>query len=613
MSRLILFLKVSILFLFGFELSRLYFLIYLKSQLGDRFVNVWATSAYSGFALDMSTVMYCVAPLFLLVFIEGVIRRPLPKWFYLFFIVLDLFCIFAITIADPELYRQWGNKFNNQVLVYINHPKEMAVSTGSVQWGKTILFALFLGMALWFLGRTVYNQFKKERSYSFTYSFTELAVLAISFVILRGGVGVATISQSSAIYSAKHLHNAAAINSLWNALYYAFNDVESLYDDKFNVTEKTKASAEFKAQVEHGDTAQLDLTDVSKPNILIVTLESFTASGSLMLEGVNNCMPQLDKIARENLCFTNCYSSGDRTEKGLVSILSGYPAQPLSSIIVFPDKMSNLPSLGKTLGKLGYSGYFYYGGDAEFASMKAYLVVHGIDNIVDKKSMDKSVLKSKWGAHDEVLYTRFLQDSKSLKQPFIADVLSLSSHEPFDVPYTSADLPKDDWYPYKNSIRYADSCLADFLEKCKRQPWYDNTIIVLVSDHGHDIGLKDKLFFGKEKFHIPLVVCGGALKKELRGIAFPQVVSQTIIPSLLLGSMGLPVTEYQWQSGVYSKNPFAQYFYNNGFGRVENQFSYIYDNLSGRLEFFGTGEDTAALLRKGRVYQQVLVEDFMKK
>jgi phosphoglycerol transferase MdoB-like AlkP superfamily enzyme len=612
LNRIFVFFKVVFLFLLSFELSRLYFLIYLKDQLGDRFINVWAMSTYSGFALDISTVMYCVAPLILLMFAEGIARKRWPNWFYLFFILLDLVCIFAITISDPELYRQWGSKFNNQVLVYISHPKEMAISTGAVHWGKTVVFAIVLSISLFIIGRLIYKIIQKERTYSIQYTMTELILLVVSFVLLRGGTGVTTISQSSAIYSENRLHNAASINSLWNALYYIFNDVESLYDDKFKVAESSQATKDFRNQIGE-DTALFDLTSTSRPNILIVTLESFTASGSMLLEGYNDCMPNLDKIACENLYFSQCYSSGDRTEKGLVSILSGYPAQPLSSIIVFPDKMSALPGLGKELKKEGYKGYFYYGGDADFASMKAYLVVQGIDNIVDKKSLDKSWLTSKWGAHDGFIYSRFLSDAKNFKEPFLANVLSLSSHEPYDVPYSSSDLEKDEWYPYKNSLRYADSCLADFLEQCKKQYWYKNTLIVLVADHGHEIGLKDKLFFGKEKYHIPLVVTGGALQDFWRGKMLNQVVSQTIIPSLLLKSMEMSDEGFRWQTGVYNKHPFAQYHYNNGFGRVENSSSCLKDNLSDQYNFFGISSDNLRIQKDGKIFQQVLVEDFMKK
>ncbi|MFM6984054.1 MAG: LTA synthase family protein, partial [Chitinophagaceae bacterium] len=517
-----------------------------------------------------------------------------------------------ITIADPELYKQWGNKFNNQVLVYISHPKEMAISSGAVKWGKTILFALVLGFCFYCIGIILYRILRKKRQFSIQYTIADVVLTGVAFIMLRGGVGVATISQSSAIYSDKPIENAAAINSFWNALYYIFNDTESIYGDHYKVASDVVVKQSLNAQLKP-DSVMFDLSDQSDFNVMIVMLESFTASGSQYFSGYNNCMPNLDKIARENLSFMQCYASGDRTEKGLVSVLSGYPAQPSSSIIVFPDKMAKLDGIGKVLKDKHYNNSFYYGGDAEFASMKAYLLLQGIYNIVDRKSFLKQELNSKWGAHDGNLYEKVLQDHRKKSEPFFTTILSLSSHEPFDVPHQSADLPRDEWYGYKNSLRYADLALYQFLKACEKEAWYDNTLIVLVADHGHDIGLSDKAYFGKEKYHIPMIVCGGALKPDLRGVKIQNVVSQTIIPSMILDAMGVRYSGFKWQTGISNVSGFAQYHYNNGFGRVDNDQEAIFDNTCKSFIYKGDIKDSAAIKRDGLYFQQYLIDDFMEK
>lgn len=566
----------------------------------------------SGFFLDLSTVAWCLSPLLLLLVVEGMFRKPVPDWVFKLLIGIELFLVFTITIADPELYKQWGNKFNNQVLVYISHPKEMAISTGAVQWGKTILFALVLGFCFYCIGIILYRILRKKRQFSIQYTIADVVLTGVAFIMLRGGVGVATISQSSAIYSDKPIENAAAINSFWNALYYIFNDTESIYGDHYKVASDELVKQSLNAQLKP-DSVMFDLSDQSDFNVMIVMLESFTASGSQYFSGYNNCMPNLDKIARENLSFMQCYASGDRTEKGLVSVLSGYPAQPSSSIIVFPDKMAKLDGIGKVLKDKHYNNSFYYGGDAEFASMKAYLLLQGIYNIVDRKSFLKQELNSKWGAHDGNLYEKVLQDHRKKSEPFFTTILSLSSHEPFDVPHQSADLPRDEWYGYKNSLRYADLALFQFLKACEKEAWYDNTLIVLVADHGHDIGLSDKAYFGKEKYHIPMIVCGGALKPDLRGVKIQNVVSQTIIPSMILDAMGVRYSGFKWQTGISNVSGFAQYHYNNGFGRVDNDQEAIFDNSCKSFIYKGDIKDSAVIKRDGLYFQQYLIDDFMEK
>ena len=237
--------------------------------------------------------------------------------------------------------------------------------------------------------------------------------------------------------------------------------------------------------------------------------------------------------------------------------------------------------------------------------MKAYLLLQGIPTIIDKQSFSKEELNSKWGAHDGNLYKKVLRDHHNKKGAFFTTILTLSSHEPFDVPHQSSDLPKDDWYGYKNSLRYADLALYEFLKACEKEPWYDNTLIVLVADHGHDIGLSDKAYFGKEKYHIPLVVLGGALKQTLKGVKIQQEVSQTIVPSLLLEAMDMPYKGFSWQTGINCIDGFV--------GRVDSDQEAIYDNSCKSFIYKGNIKDSADIKQKGLYFQQYLIDDFMKK
>lgn len=612
MKRLIQFLKLYLLFLAAFEAIRLYFIFYHYSLYSESPLMVFLQTAFKGFRLDLSASAYCLAPVFLVFFLEHIFRKKSNKWILRTLMLFEFSLIFAIGISDPELYAQWGNKFNNQVLVYISHPKEMALSAGSANWLKTFLFILFLLPTFYFLLRKLFEVLEKKIDYSWQHGSTVFVWMGVNFLFLRGGVGVATISQASAIYSAKQIYNATAINSFWNVLYYLFNDTRTLYGDDYKVLESAEAKKLFDLQIKSPQDA-FELSNQATPNVLVVVLESFTAFASQYYSGANNCTPNLDQLSAENLSFMKCYASGDRTEKGLLAINSGYPAQPVSSLIVFPDKVAKLPGLGKVLKHEGYHNTFVYGGDAEFASMKSYFLVQGFDKVIDKEDFDLASLNSKWGAHDAELYNKALSSINSTQAPFYTLVLSLSSHEPFDVPLESKDLKKDEWYDLKNSIRYADKSLGDFIANCKKQAWYKNTIIVVVADHGHNIGVQEVYGFDKKKFQIPMLVLGGALKDELKGRKIQNVVSQTIIPSLILQTMHLPYADFQWQTGVLDSNGFAQYHYNNGFGRVSNYSEFIYDNNGLSSEFKGLKTEAVKIKNQGRVFQQVLIDDFLKK
>jgi phosphoglycerol transferase MdoB-like AlkP superfamily enzyme len=607
------YIKACLLLLFVFEFSRLYFVIYNISYFDDSFFLSFVKTALEGLRLDLSAVAYCITPFLVLWLCEFVAGRKSPSWIPATLIVTEFLLIFLVTISDAELFIQWGNKFNNQVLVYVSHPKEMVLAAGATNWIKTLLYSTGLLGFMYYAGKRLFMIIDQERENKSGQAYLPLLLAGLNFIMLRGGVGVANISQSSAIYSARSVNNAAAVNSLWNALYYVVNNAEDIYGDWYVYADGRKARLEFERQVKDERDTSITFTNSNRPNVLIIMLESFTASASSFFSGQGNCMPYLDSIARNSLSFMHCYASGDRTDKGLVSIISGYPAQPASSVIIFPDKVDGMPGLGRVLRREGYSNIFIYGGDAEYASMKSYLTMQDFAHIIDRKDFAAKKLNSKWGTHDANMYEKSLSVLKNYRQPFFSVMLTLSSHEPFDVPFESPDLKHDNWYPFRNSLRYADKCLHDFMETCKSQPWYDNTIIVLVADHGHDIGLENTFYFGKEKYHIPLILAGGALKDEYRGVQVDDVVSQTIIPRLLLENMGLETTDFRWQTGIGQPGGFAQYHYNNGFGRVNNRSECVSDNSSGSYYFRGEKSDSLRLMHDGKIFQQILIADFLKK
>ncbi|MDP2174669.1 MAG: sulfatase-like hydrolase/transferase [Bacteroidota bacterium] len=610
------YLKLVFVFWLLAALSRLYFSLYIFSSFKENVFLSFIKTCYHGFYLDLSMIAYCLAlPLLLLLF-ETITKKRIPNIIFQIYFIIVFLSIFLITLADAELFQQWGAKFNNQVLVYIQHPKEMALSAGATNWLKTTLMGIVLLSFFILIYRKTINIVSNKAELKTKHVGIIVVLIALNFILIRGGIGVSTISQSSAVYASNNAQNNAAINSMWNALYYIFNNTNNIYGDKYNFLEANLSESIFKEQFEPNYTDSIEITKATKPNYIFILLESFTASASQYFSGRNNLTPHLDQMAINNFSFLNCYASGDRTEKGLVSIFSGYPAQPVSSIIVFPDKISTMPSILSDFKKDGYFTSFIYGGDVEFASMKSYLKLNETDEIIDKRDFANSEKQSKWGAQDGVLFEKSLQKLQQFKQPFFSTILTLSSHEPYEVPYKDPYITKDKWYPYKNSLKYADECLHQFIQKCQQQTWYKNTIIVLVADHGHDIGLTDIHYFGKQKYHIPLIFMGGALNPELKGKNNSKIVSQTIIPSLV--SKPSNQSKYQWQTSSNHPKGFAQYHFYNGFGRVTENSEIIFDNTAQKaygLKFHTTplnvDADSLRLINAGKAFQQQLIKDLL--
>jgi len=133
----------------------------------------------------------------------------------------------------------------------------------------------------------------------------------------------------------------------------------------------------------------ISVLTTNRPNIVLFVLESFTADVFEALGGEKGVTPNLDSTLHHGILFNNIYSQGYRTDQGLADVLSGFPATPNFSIMMQPEKYPKLPFLPKILSDAGYHNSFYYGGELDFANMKAYLLQSGISDLHDKSSYSK--------------------------------------------------------------------------------------------------------------------------------------------------------------------------------------------------------------------------------
>ena len=165
--------------------------------------------------------------------------------------------------------------------------------------------------------------------------------------------------------------------------------------------------------------------------------------------------------------------------------------------------------------------------------MKIYIKNMGFETIKDKSDFSKEEQNSKWGAHDGVMLNKSVEWMNGLKQPFFTSILTLSSHEPFEVPTGTFYKGEDEYSKFKNSIMYSDKSVHEFIEKCKMQPWFNNTVFVFVADHGRNTDVKYPIRFHPGFFKIPLMIYSPLLKDSLKGRREISLVSQTDVPAIL--------------------------------------------------------------------------------
>ncbi|WP_310396364.1 LTA synthase family protein [Hymenobacter sp.] len=602
-----------------FGLGRGFFLGYQHAAMPKLPLETLLGTFYYGFRLDASAAAYvCLLPF--LAFVANAWRPQLPLGGFLNVYSAAVAAVLALLMtADLELYRVWGFRLDDTPLQYLNSPLEAAASAASAPLGLLLALLLALLASSWVMYRVVVGPlqplpvwFGRGRA-----ALAGLLYAVLLIVPLRGGTQQIPVNQSEVYFSRIAFANHAALNAPWNLMNTlrlradesepapfmpdsaARRLVTGLYPRAVGAPPRPDSTASVLAE--------------PRPNVVFIILESFTAKLVGSVGGEVGVTPTLDSLARTGILFRNIYAAGDRSQKGLVALLSGYPNQPTTSIIRFPRKNQHLPHLCRALAAAGYHSRYYYGGELNFANMKSYLQTAGYEHLVERNDFATADQNSKWGAHDGALFARVLADLSRQPQPFFVTAFTLSSHEPFDVPMKSRFTGATEAALFRNSVHYTDYALGQFLAAARQQPWYAHTLLVLVADHGHQQPGASALQ-SPAKFHIPLLLAGGALKPAARGRVVPVIGSQTDVVATLLRQLRLPANDFTWSRDLLAPHPasFAYYCYNDGFGTVAPAGAVSFDNVSRRVwERDATVPE--AQLQLGKAMEQVSLRDFARK
>ncbi len=602
-NRLVFLFKYFVFWIFVLELFRLFFLLYNIDYVSGVPIPEVLKSFLYGVKLDLSLTGYV---LLLVSFVSALLFFH-SKLFYLFTDALTflLLLVFSFIVAvDMELYGHWGFRIDSTVLLYIKTPEESLASTptGKILW---LVLAVILSTVIFYgiYKKAVRGNFKKE---FLKWYQAPLFLILAAFMILpiRGGTGLAPINQGSVFFSQHQFANHVAVNPVWNfgssVLHSGKRQTVS-----FMTHEKAGSIVADLLKPDKVKPAVKLIDGNQKPNILIIILESFTANVIEPLGGVKGATPQFNRLTGEGVFFSNFYASGDRSDKGIVALLSGYPAQPVTSIIKYVRKTERLPFLSRNLQSLGYSAAFYYGGDIDFANMKSYFINGGFTKLVTLEDFDKKDLNSKWGAHDHVVFNRLLDDLNSQKEPFFNVMFTLSSHEPYDVPHHSRFNGFSEKEMFLNSVHYTDSCVGDFIRRAQNTGWWKNTWVILVADHGKMMPA-DIPYYDPRKFRIPMLWLGGAVIKDT---VIGATASQVDLPLMIRNQL-----DENWAGYAFSKDVlnggkhFAFYAYNNGFGFYNDTTGYVWDNNAQKIIL--NPEVPKPVEEQGKAFFQWLIDDF---
>jgi phosphoglycerol transferase MdoB-like AlkP superfamily enzyme len=603
-------LAYSIFWLLFFYFARVFFLIVQHKEASGLGFETLAGTFTHGIKLDISVTAYILA-IPMLVLIPAIwFRGDWFRHFVRYYTWIILLISSVIIVGDAKLYTYWGFRMDYTPLLYLNTPQEAAAS---VSTGIIIAFCLTVILLTVIFG-LIYNRFIDKRVSDNKIVKHKLAVTAFFMLLLgsliipiRGGFGLAPINAGTVYFSENMFANHASINVVWNVGGSYFNRKPSVNPYSFG---NLARSVEIRDSLAIKSDSSERVLNTVRPNILLIILESFGNSLVGPLGGDTATTPIINRLCGEGLLFTNFYASGNRTDKALPAILNGYPAQPAVSVIKEPKKTQSMTSLVKILNGAGYNSSFWYGGDINFANFNSFLISSGFRQIITMENFDPSNYNSKWGVHDHVLFESLKDSMESLKEPFFRVVLTLSSHEPFEVPMEPVFRGKDDLTKFRNSIYYTDKTIGNFITWAKTTQWWKNTLVILVADHCRRNSLDD-LVFSQGIFRIPMLWLGGAL--EAGGRRIEKLGTQVDIPVTLLNQLDLP-NEFPFAKDLLSdkSNSFAFYVFNEGFAFITDTSAVIYDHKLG-APVLKAGSYPEITENLGKAFLQVLYDDYMKR
>lgn len=596
-----------------FVFARLFFLLYYFDKTQELGLSTISKTFLYGLRLDASFAGYLSAIPFLLMIFSVIIN---PKWiikiikWYTFLLIIF---ISLLLLIDAGLYQAWGVRLDTSLLPYLNTPELMISSTSTFQ----LVSGIFSWFLISYLFIKLYNKIHQKNSQKVIFgSWLEiplfLLITAILIIPVRGGFQIVPVNQSNVYFSDKMFANHAAINFIWNF----FNTLTHKTDGtnpyvSFDDKTALKVINNTRNQLLYANTDSI-LT-ITKPNVILIIWESLPAKVVGSLGGESTVTPNLNRLSKEGILFTNFYANGDRTDKGIPAILSGYYPQPIKRIMRMPNKTRSLPMLPKKMQALGYKTSFYYGGDLNFGNMNTYLRNAGINHIVDGSFFDKKDWNSKWGAYDDVFMKRFADDLSTHKnEPFFNIALTLTSHEPYEIKgeYKFGRETHDN--EFRSAHHYTDKVIGDFMDFAKKQDWYKNTLIVIMSDHGHSSPKHEGPYFSLKKFRIPMLWIGGAVNPKIKEVN--TISSQVDFSYTLLDLLNGDKNEFVFGKNIFntSYQQYAYYSFNKGFGITNKKGFYLYDYISGK-PILGEGKNTMKLDSLGKSITQRSYQDFLER
>ena len=606
------FFKYFIFWMIFFCFAKVFFLVSnfeLTRQLS--MAEVFGIFGY-GLKMDVSTACYLLIVPGLLLCLRVLVPSQFVNRFIWIYTLVFLVIAAFLVVLDLGLYPHWGTRVNITAFNYIDDPVAMSasVSIADVLLGLLIAGSLIGGFG--FLYRRFFSDgIAVEGKVKWHDAFLLLFLVVALIIPIRGGLDTSPLNLSSVAFSPKLYVNQAASNYLWN--FAKSVEKRKRLSNPCTYMPKEESVQLFNQFMKSGPVVSrpklIKLNQEKQPNVILIILESFSNKVIAPLGGLHGIAPNLDSLCSKSTVFTNFYSTGNRSDRGISAVLGGYPSLLSTSIMVYPEKARSLTLLPEYFNRHHYNTSFYYGGDINFYNLKTFVLQSNCGKITTKADFPSELGRmSKWGVPDGYVFDRALEDLKLEKEPFMKTIYTVSSHPPYDVPYSKIKGNSNE-AKYLNSVAYTDSCLGKFIDGFRKSPLWSNTLIIVTADHGHmEPGPTD--ITDPVSYRIPLIWSGGVVDSLQR---IETITQQVDFGTSLVHQLGWEADSSRFAKDFFTSHPFAFYMHDSGWGYVVPEGKFYFDQNANNFATIPGAEAKSVDLLSPKAYMQVLHDDFISR
>ena len=511
-----------------------------------------------GFFYDVVAYFYYIIPFVIYLFL-------IPKKWYnskihkVFSLVVFFTVVYAVVfngVSEWFFWEEFGKRFNFIAVDYLVYTHEVIQNILESYPIPLLLGGVFIVTCLIFYVLSKHTKgFEKLFEDNTTYkerawmTLILLLVPVLSFIFLQ--------KQTIATISSPNRYNQELSKNGFYSLFSAFRNNELDYYEFYTTENNTKVLKNYRKLVQSKNSHFLSqdlnqtlrqLTDEGeeqKYNVMLVMIESLSASYMGLYGDKKNLTPHIDALAKKSLFFSNFFATGTRTVRGMEAVTMSVPPTAGRSIVKRPDN-HNMFGMGWIFKDKGYDNKFIYAGHGYFDNMNEYFGHNGFQ-IVDRSSFSDNevTFANVWGVCDEDLFDKSIKEadnSYAQNKPFFSFVMTTSNHRPYTYPDGKIDIPSHTgrW----GGVKYTDYAIDAFLEKAAKKPWFNETIFVFVADHnGGSSGENDLPLY---RYKIPLIIYAPALIKAQN---IKKLSSQIDLAPTILSLL-----HWDYKSKFYGKN-----------------------------------------------------------